>query len=252
MSSMKLSRKEFLRLSGLCLAGLGALPLVRGWAQGDQTAGPAAKRWAMAVDTSKCRPGCTDCMLACHSLHNVPQIPNANHEVKWIWPEGYDRAFAGETHDCMNAQTKQRQVIVLCNHCDNPACVRVCPTQATFKRADGIVMMDYHRCTGCRYCMAACPYGARSFNFVEPRQYLAEIRGSYPTRTKGVVEKCNFCSERLAVGLMPACVEACKHQALIFGDRNDPDSPLRQVLQDKYSIRRKEKLGAQPNVFYLV
>ncbi|MBI5748315.1 MAG: 4Fe-4S dicluster domain-containing protein, partial [Nitrospinae bacterium] len=129
----------------------------------------------------------------------------------------------------------------------------VCPTKATFKRADGIVQMDYHRCIGCRFCMAACPYGSRSFNWRDPRPFIKEKNTEYPTRAKGVVEKCNFCEERLAKGLMPACVEACKdNKALIFGDLNDTDSEVRKVLESSYTIRRKLELGTQPGVYYIV
>jgi molybdopterin-containing oxidoreductase family iron-sulfur binding subunit len=141
---------------------------------------------------------------------------------------------------------------VLCNHCDNPPCVRVCPTQATFKRADGIVVMDYHRCIGCRFCMAACPYGARSMNYRDPRPFIAEINPDFPTRCKGVVEKCNFCEERLAKGQLPACVEACKEKALIFGDMDDPRSAPRRLLKDWFSIRRRPELGTDPQIYYLL
>ena len=105
--------------------------------------------------------------------------------------------------------------------------MRVCPTKATFKRADGIVMMDYHRCIGCRFCMAACPYGSRSMNYRDPRPFIRKINPDFPTRTKGVVEKCNFCEERLARGILPACVVACKEKALVFGDLEDPRSDVR-------------------------
>jgi molybdopterin-containing oxidoreductase family iron-sulfur binding subunit len=142
----------------------------------------------------------------------------------------------------------------MCNHCERPSCVRVCPTQATWKRKDGIVMMDQHRCIGCRYCMAACPYGSRSFNFVDPRPTLQKsgINPGYPTRTRGVVEKCSFCAERLARGKLPACVEACPVKALVFGDLNDPESEVARLLEEKYTIRRKPGLGTNPHVFYLV
>ena len=90
-----------------------------------------------------------------------------------------------------------KPVLVLCNHCDNPPCARVCPTEATWKRDDGIVMMDWHRCIGCRYCIAACPYGSRSFNWQRPAAASRQADPDYPTRTKGVVEKCTFCDERL-------------------------------------------------------
>jgi molybdopterin-containing oxidoreductase family iron-sulfur binding subunit len=129
--------------------------------------------------------------------------------------------------------------------------VRVCPTKATYKRPDGIVMQDMHRCIGCRFCMAGCPFGARSFNFYDPRPYIKEMNMEYPTRTKGVVEKCTFCFERLAVGLKPACAEA-SNGAMVFGDLKDPKSEVRELLRTNYSIRRKPELGTLPSVFYIV
>jgi Fe-S-cluster-containing dehydrogenase component len=131
--------------------------------------------------------------------------------------------------------------------------VRVCPTQATWKREkDGIVMMDWHRCIGCRYCMAACPYGSRSFNWRDPRPDIAEPNTGYPTRTKGVVEKCTFCDARLAKGKLPACVEACPQKAMTFGDLDDAGSNVRQLLKEQYAIRRKPELGTEPEIFYIV
>ena len=113
-------------------------------------------------------------------------------------------------------------------------------------------MMDWHRCIGCRYCMAACPYGSRSFNWIDPRKYIAEQNLDFPTRTKGVVEKCNFCEERLAKGKLPACVEACPQNAMSFGDLDDAGSEVRQLLGSEYAIRRKPELGTQPEIFYIV
>ena len=125
--------------------------------------------------------------------------------------------------------------------------------QATWKREkDGIVMMDWHRCIGCRYCVAACPYGSRSFNWRDPRPFIDKINPEYPTRTRGVVEKCTFCEERLSRGYMPSCVEVCKHGALAFGDLEDPDSTVRRLLHDNFSLRRKPGLGTNPEVYYLV
>jgi molybdopterin-containing oxidoreductase family iron-sulfur binding subunit len=145
---------------------------------------------------------------------------------------------------------------VLCNHCERPPCVRVCPTQATFKNDDGIVAMDQHQCIGCRYCLAACPYGARSFNWTDPRPFIKEINDDFPTRTKGVVEKCNLCAERLARGELPACVEACRRVAgpgaNVFGDLADPESEVSNLLRTTNTIRRKPSLGTAPNVFYVV
>lgn len=113
-------------------------------------------------------------------------------------------------------------------------------------------MIDYHRCIGCRFCMAACPYGSRSFNFRDPRPYIKKINPEFPTRRKGVVEKCNFCQERLDVGQMPACVEACDRGALVFGDLADPSSEIRRILAEKPHVRRKPDLGTRPSVFYIL
>ena len=113
-------------------------------------------------------------------------------------------------------------------------------------------MMDEHRCIGCRYCMAACPYGARSFNWSAPRPFLRTIDPAYPTREKGVVEKCTFCNERLARGGQPACVEVCPFKAMVFGDAADPSSAVAQLLQARHAFRRKPELGAGPNVFYIL
>ena len=115
-------------------------------------------------------------------------------------------------------------------------------------------MMDQHRCIGCRYCVVACPYGSRSFNWKDPRSApnLAELKNTYPTRMRGVVEKCTFCDERLARGEQPACVEACSEKCLIFGDLEDAHSEVREILEKRHSIRRKPSLGTQPEVYYLV
>ncbi len=215
---------------------------------------PRAARWGMLVDTNRCRTreGCRDCRLACHRAHNVPDLPDARHEVKWLWTESLRSTFPESFNEFTVVDTVERPVAVLCNHCDNPACVRVCPTKATWKRADGIVMMDWHRCIGCRYCMAACPYGARSFNWRDPRGFVKEQNPAFPTRTRGVVEKCNFCEERLAIGQPPACAAACKAKALVFGDLDDPTSDLRRSLLMVRALRRKPNLGTSPKVFYVV
>jgi Fe-S-cluster-containing dehydrogenase component len=112
--------------------------------------------------------------------------------------------------------------------------------------------MDPHRCIGCRFCMAACPYGSRSFNWEDPRPYLSKTNPDYPTRTKGVVEKCTFCDERLAVGKLPICVESCPVHAMIFGDLKDPKARVGELLREHYSICRKPELGTEPGVYYLV
>ena len=194
-----MTRREFLQL--LALSGFSLVVPADILKGDDGTRKKAPKKWAMVVDILACakKEGCTECMEACHRVHNVPNMPVAGRQIKWIWTSPFAALFP-ELPAYMEA-LRGRQIMTLCNHCENPPCVAVCPTKATFKRDDGIVMMDYHRCIGCRYCMAACPYGARSFNWQDPRPFIHAIDKAYPTRTKGVVEKCNFCDERLAGGL---------------------------------------------------
>lgn len=264
---MGVNRREFLSIAGVAsLLGLGAKSAFGVFARekpdsSKMLPNPGAvvgKRWAMVVDPKKClakmeREGdCKDCFVACHRLHNVPDVGNPKDEVKWIWHEKYEHVFPGQGHPYSEDRVRGKPFVVLCNHCDNPPCVRVCPTKATFKREDGIVMMDYHRCIGCRFCMAGCPFGSRSFNWRDPRPFLREINPDFPTRTKGVVEKCNFCAERLSKGLVPACVEACKEKALVFGDVENPDSEVRALLRSHYTVRRKPELGTMPQVYYIV
>ena len=257
---MKISRKGFLRLTGLPLLAvvakraIGALTGTGAGQAATQSKSGVATRWAMVVDPIKClkKEGCTDCITACHKAHNVPVIHDALHEVKWIWKEPFESTFPSQEGAYTEEALRDKPVMVFCNHCDNPPCVRVCPTKATWKREDGIVMMDWHRCIGCRYCVAACPYGSRSFNWFDPRPYIPELTADFPTRTKGVVEKCTFCAERLAKGQPPACVEACPEKALVFGNLADSQSEVRQLLQSRYTIRRKPELGTAPDVFYIV
>lgn len=251
---MEADRRDFLKLAGMVSLSLivpGALPAA---SRASSAPAPAlvGKRWAMAIDASKCPSGCADCIAACHSVHNVPDFGNSKDEIKWIWREEFARAFPAEKFPYMKDDIGKLRLTVLCNQCANPPCVRVCPTKATFQRPDGIVMMDYHRCIGCRFCMAACPYGARSMNYRDPRPFIKKITLDYPTRTKGVVEKCNFCDERLAQGLAPACVVACKEKAMFFGDLEDAKSDVRKVIGDRFSMRRRAHLGTEPQVYYLL
>ena len=251
-------RRRFLKLAGLtalCAAGKGSLTRLAG-AETSAPGGAAPKkvRLAMVIDPRKCleKEGCTACIDACNHAHNVPTFSDPKHEVKWIWKEPFSDAFLDQDARYIDPSLTAKPVLVFCNHCDNPPCVRVCPTQATWKREDGIVMMDWHRCIGCRYCMAACPYGSRSFNWEDPRPHLKEVNPDFPTRTKGVVEKCTFCDELVDKGQLPACVTACQEKALAFGDLNDPDSEVRRLLRSRFALRRKASLGTNPELFYLV
>ncbi len=281
---MNESRRSFLAKLGCTVLGTGAgLPLLNparlGSRTGEEAAAAAAvgsvqtsaaaaeptPQWAMVVDVEKClrenvRHACVE---ACDLAHNVPHIPDPEEEVKWVWSEAYEDVFTDQVHAHTPASVREAPVLVLCNHCTEPACVKVCPTGATWKRAsDGIVMMDMHRCIGCRYCMAACPYGARSFNWRDPRPWVeTDANGKpvsdYPTRTKGVVEKCDFCSERLRVGEIPACVEAANgvpggEGALTFGELSDPDSDVSRLLRERNTVCRRVRLGTGPNVYYIL
>jgi Fe-S-cluster-containing dehydrogenase component len=158
---------------------------------------------------------------ACNKIHNVPTFENKNHEIKWIWETPLTTMPFPDKANLSQRRGRTQPFLVLCNHCENPPCVRACPTQATFKReSDGIVLMDFHRCIGCRFCMAACPFGCPQLQLPGSAALYRENNKLFPTRMKGVVEKCNFCAERLAVGQMPACVEA-SNGAIAFGDLYD-------------------------------
>lgn len=253
---MKMDRRNFIRMVGLGVLGLGATKADKIFAQVTKgkyqsTETMTGKRWAMVIDSRKCAD-CNDCIVACHKSHNVPEITPKEEEIKWIWKSDFHGTFPGLGHHYMSKNVENRPFLLLCNHCDNPACVRVCPTKATFKREDGVVMMDYHRCIGCRYCMAGCPYGARSFNFQDPRPSIKEINRTYPTRTKGVVEKCNLCAELLVKGEQPLCAQACPKEAIHFGDLNDPDSGVRKLLASQATIQRQPNLGTYPSVYYII
>ncbi len=266
------SRRSFLKETGWAALGLGCgFPLLNtacssSSAQGETPSQTGAQRqWAMVVDIEKCMDEevRNACVAACHRAHNVPYIPDPEDEVKWIWSEEYQDVFPDQAHEHTALAIRHAPILILCNHCTNPPCVRVCPTQATWKRdEDGIVMMDMHRCIGCRYCIAACPYGSRSFNWRDPRDFIerdadGEYYSDFPTRAKGVVEKCNFCAERLREGLQPACVEAVNQidggaGALVFGDLGEPDSEVSRILAERFTICRRVELGTGPNVYYIV
>ncbi len=259
---MNISRRTALKVSLLAALGLSRRPslfaaLASAQASDVLPPGAALKagQWAMVIDIQKClaAKNCPDaCIHACHETHNVPDLGNKKDEVKWIWREQGAHLFPGQLDTYRGAELARGSIPALCNHCANPPCTLVCPTGATFKRADGIVVMDEHRCIDCRFCMAACPYGSRSFNWEDPRPCLPKLNPDYPTRAKGVVEKCTFCDERLALGNVPACVAACPVHAMAFGNLRDRKSEVVKQLRERYSICRKPELGTEPGVFYLV
>ncbi len=277
---MDKKRRDFLKVAGIStLAGLGGTTVVgrlvdSGPAVANASGGhddshaaskeehhsapvqKTGKRYGMVIDVKKFQEDPSlghKIESACVKAHNVPEFPEKKDEIKWIWMTNYENCFPEKGQLYKDESTKEHQVPVLCNHCDNPPCVRACPTQATFKNKEGLVIMDFHRCIGCRFCMAACPYGMRSFNWRKPRPFIKEVNKNFPTRMRGVVEKCNFCAERIGVGKKPACVEACGDtHAMVFGDLNDPHSEVRELLKENYTIQRKPTLGTHPSVFYIV
>ncbi len=277
---MDTKRRDFLKVAGLTtLAGLGGTTVVdrlvagvnvahassaggHGTEHGAAPAGhgapadPSANRYGLVIDITKFQqdPSLGDKVVnACVKVHNIPQFKEKKDEIKWVWMTNFENAFPENPSLYRDEATEKHQLPIMCNHCDNPPCVRACPTQATFRTKDGLVVMDYHRCIGCRFCMAACPYGSRSFNWRDPRPFITEVNRDFPTRMRGVVEKCTFCAERVENGQLPACVEACgDSKAMVFGNLNDPNSEIRKVLKEHHTIQRNPSLGTLPSVFYIV
>ena len=205
-------------------------------------------RYAMAIDTKRC-VGCNACSMACKMTNNLP-------DGTWwtrVLTEGGDEV---DTPAGIFPEVSMRYVTVSCQHCDNPACVKVCPVGATYKDPEtGVVRQDYDKCIGCRMCMSACPYtGVRSFNWEEPKHVVGHALGDadVPAHQKHVVEKCTMCWHRLAKGLQPACVEVCPARVRYFGDLNDPDSEVSQLIREREYKQLLSSEGTNPSVYYLV
>ncbi len=213
--------------------------------------------FAYALDISRCI-GCRRCVYACVTENNQSRDP----QVHWIRVfsmekgKGVDFSEADPYYQPETVPQEGRfYVPVACQQCRKAPCTKVCPTGATWTEPDGIVVIDYDWCIGCRYCMAACPYGARHFNWGEPHIPGAELNanmhylGNRP-RPKGVVEKCTFCIQRTRAGRYPACVEACPVGARKFGNLLDPDSEIRYIIEHKRVLVLKEDLDTLPKFFY--
>ncbi|TRZ90012.1 MAG: 4Fe-4S dicluster domain-containing protein [Rhodocyclaceae bacterium] len=200
---------------------------------------PASKdvRWGMLIDTQKCGDGCKSCVTACNEEHGLSGKTGPQ-DSQWI-----------RKVDIRNLQTDAQHALpMLCQHCENPPCVDVCPTGASMKRADGIVLVDSHLCIGCRYCMMACPYQARSLVH-EP---LTDQKPDVP-RGVGCVESCTFCVQRVDRDETPACVEACTeagHNAMLFGDINNPETPIAKALKARASTEVRADLNLNTGVRY--
>ncbi len=248
MTEKKISRRDVLKLAAVGVAAATGAKAVS-MAQASEPVGEGGRKWAMVIDQNKC-VGCGYCVMACRAHNDI------NPDITW------NPVLEGE-------EINGRKTFIPrpCMQCEKAPCVDVCMVGASYYRADGIVMMDYDKCIGCRYCEAACPYQARSFNwntFDGPNPAVPEWgQPEVARRPRGVPEKCAFCYQRidrgLALGLTPgvdmdaspACVAACPTKARVFGDMNDPESPVRKLLADNPHFQLREDLGTGPRVYYL-
>ncbi len=211
--------------------------------------------YGYAFNVSKCR-GYMDCISACIKENNQDRVS----DMKYIRIHEHAKGsmnFEHATDDFFHEVPAAGHFYMgtQCFHCQNPPCVDVCPVGATWMEPDGIVVVDYDWCIGCRYCMAACPYDARRFNWADPQVPEQEVNPiqhylGNRLRKKGVVEKCTFCIQRSREGKNPACVEACPTGARVFGNLLDPDSEIRWILANKKVFRLKEDLGTEPKFWY--
>ncbi len=221
-------------------------------------------KWGMAVDLDRCI-GCEACVIACQSENNIPlnteDIFNQRRSIEWIRIERY---WEGEFPN-----VKARFLPVLCQHCDNAPCEPVCPVYATYHNDQGLNVQVYNRCIGTRYCQNNCPYHVRFFNFWEPEwpdSLENQLNPDVTVRSRGIMEKCTFCVQRIRRStrdaeregrglpdgeLQPACVQACPTDTLVFGDLNDPNSRVSRLAKDSRHYRLRESLGTEPNVIYL-
>jgi Fe-S-cluster-containing dehydrogenase component len=212
-------------------------------------------QFGYALNLSVCI-GCRKCAEACHLENNHDRRTNNSYiRVLEMEQGSFDMERGNVTYDHAVPAEGKYYMPVQCQQCDDAPCVKVCPVQATWKEVDGIVVVDYDWCIGCRYCEAACPYHARRFNWTTPEIPAGEINPdqgylSNRVRPQGVVEKCTFCLHRTREGRAPACLEACPTGARVFGNLLDPESEIRWVLEHKRVFILKKKLGTRPRFFY--
>jgi tetrathionate reductase subunit B len=233
------SRRQFISGAAAVVASLTIAPGIFLLKPAGAASRPDGKRWGLLIDTSKCADGCTACVRACHEENGVRSLGRPTTDAQWIRKVNLTERATGHQHS----------LPVMCQHCENPPCVDVCPTKASFVRPDGIVLVDKHTCIGCRYCMMACPYKARSF----VHEKLTDQEPHAP-RGKGTVESCTLCVHKVDRGDgTTACVEACNkdgHRAMIFGDLNDPDSEIARRVKEQGSTAIRADLSLNPAVRY--
>lgn len=240
-STPNMQRRGWMVATAAALGGVLLAPGVRlidlAQAAPTPTGANSKVRWGMLIDTTRCASGCTDCVSACNAENGLSGGTLAT-DSQWIRKIEIKPLASGQAHS----------LPMMCQHCAEPPCVDVCPTGASFKRADGIVLVDKHICIGCRYCMMACPYKARSFVH-EP---LSQQKTDVP-RGQGTVEACTLCVHRVDRGESPACVSACAqagHEAILFGDLNDPKSAIAQRVASYPSRQIREDLNLNTGVRY--
>lgn len=233
-------RRDFLKV-GAGVAGLALAPGVLFYGisahgRAPEEGASARQRWGMLIDTSKCADGCSECTSACASENGLSG-ETGRQDSQWIRKMHIKNLQTGVEHN----------VPMLCQHCENPPCVDVCPTGASMKRADGIVLVDRHICIGCRYCMMACPYKARSL----VHEDLNDTQLARMPRGKGCVESCTLCMHKIDAGdNTTACAEACPEHAILFGDLNDAGSEIAQRLAGHASREIRADLGLNTGVRY--
>ncbi|MEE9343233.1 MAG: 4Fe-4S dicluster domain-containing protein [Gammaproteobacteria bacterium] len=242
------SRREFLSKTSTATAAASIAPGVfltsAAKAKPADTAVTADNRWGILIDTHKCADGCNSCVSACEEENGWGGSDNSEHESNDEQKSQWIRKV-----ELKHKQTGHVTTLpVMCQHCETAPCVDVCPTGASFKREDGIVLVDKHICIGCRYCMMACPYKARSFIHEDLKD-----QKPWAPRGKGTVESCTMCVHRVDEDGTPACVEACdseNHQAMIFGDLNDENSIISQQLKEHGGKEIRADLGLNTGVRY--
>ncbi len=227
---------------------------------GAGTAADRDNKFAMVIDVGACI-GCRICVWGCMAENNIPDTISP----PWIevfeldsggtvtgHPSPLDLKKGAITSYTESPREGKWYLAAQCNHCDNPPCVKVCPTGATYKdNKDGLVLMDYDKCIGCRLCVVACPYNARRFNWWQGDVAPEDTNALVPTRPMGVVEKCTFCVHRTRRGKLPRCVEVCPVRARHFGNLNDPESEVSKILQSNMSFRLLEELSTNPRIWYI-
>lgn len=270
----KLNRREFVKLAGVAGAGTFMPEPLKVFRDAiDQLIGPGDKggkikyvpkpvtgaRFGMVIDLGKCI-GCRRCAYACKRENNIPDTINPPYIMVFETGATTDVSDNYASPEMMGKgstmfYTKLRKdkwyMPVQCNHCDNAPCVQVCPTGASYKDTDGLVLIDYDKCIGCRYCITACPYNARRFNWWEPHVPHDRINPLVPMRRHGIVEKCTFCVHRTRRGKFTRCVEVCPNKARTFGNFNDPNSKVSKLIRSERNFRLKVGLNTEPRIWYL-